>query len=71
LVINNNSKSNKINDQIFWYKAESHPDFKLGNKEFWEISKNMGSDSEDEEYDPNKAKKASKGGNINVKKTKW
>lgn len=71
LVINNNSKSNKINDQIFWYKAENHPDFKLGNKEFWEISKNMGSDDEDEEYDPNKSKKASKGGTINVKKTKW
>ena len=24
LVINNNAKSNKLQDQIFWYKAESH-----------------------------------------------
>jgi len=69
LVINNNSKSNKLNDQIFWYKAEDHPKFRLGSKEFWDISKNMGSDDE-EEYDPNKNKKKS-AVSINVKKTKW
>jgi len=58
--------------EIFWYKAENnHPPFKLGSKEFWEISKTMGSDDEDEAYDPSKSKKASKGGNINVKKTNW
>jgi len=70
LVINNNAKSNKLNDQIFWYKAENHPDFKLGSKEFWEISKGMGSDDEDEAYDPSKAKKR-QGPQINVKKNKW
>jgi len=70
LVINNNAKSNKLNDQIFWYKAENHPDFRLGAKEFWEISKNMGSDDEDEAYDPSKSKK-SKTPQINVKKSKW
>ena len=69
LVINNNAKSNKLNDQIFWYKAEDHPKFRLGSKEFWDISKNMGSDDE-EEYDPNKNKKKS-AVSINVKKTKW
>ena len=37
LVINNNSKSNKLQDQIFWYKAEHYGDFKLGSKEFWEM----------------------------------
>ncbi len=68
LVINNNSKSNKLTDQIFWYKASAHNDFKLGSKEFWEISQNMGSDDEDEVYDPNTAKKGPK---INVKKSKW
>ena len=41
LVIHNNSKSNKLTDQIFWYKAQSHPDFKIGAKEYWELSKNM------------------------------
>ena len=70
LVINNNSKSNKLNDQIFWYKAENHPDFRLGSKEFWDISKNMGSDDEDEAYDPSKSKKKT-GPTINVKKSQW
>ena len=70
LVINNNAKSNKLNDQIFWYKAENHPPFRLGANEFWEMSKKLGSDDEDEEYDPNKAKK-NKGSAINVKKSKW
>ena len=51
LVINNNAKSNKLYDQIFWYKAETRPDFRLGSKEFWDISKNLGSDDEDEEGD--------------------
>jgi len=71
LVINNNAKSNKLNDQIFWYKAENHPDFKLGSKEFWEMSKGIGSDDEDEMYDPSKTRKKSSGPQINVKKSKW
>jgi len=70
LVINNNAKSNKLNDQIFWYKAENHKNFKLGSKEFWEISKNLESDDEEEVYDPNTRDKK-KGPKINVKKNKW
>ena len=70
LVINNNAKSNKLNEQIFWYKAENHPPFRLGANEFWEMSKKLGSDDDDEEYDPSKAKK-NKGPSINVKKSKW
>ena len=71
LVIHNNAKSNKLNDQIFWYKASDHPDFRLGSKEFWEISAQMGSDDEDEEYDPSKTKKRNAGQQISVKKSKW
>jgi len=70
LVINNNAKSNKLQDQIFWYKAQQHGPFRLGSKEFWEISKNLGSDDEDDKpYDPATAK--GKGPKINVKKSKW
>jgi len=71
LVINNNSKSNKLHDQIFWYKADPHGDFRLGSKEFWEMSKNLGSDDEDDAYDPQSARKKSSGPKINVKKSKW
>jgi len=69
LVINNNAKSNKLTDQIFWYKAEAHPTFKLGSKEFWEMSKQLKSDDEDEAYDPKAGKKNAV--KIQVKKSKW
>ena len=70
LVINNNAKSNKLTDMIFWYKAESRPDYKLGSKEFWELSNNLTDDDGEKEYDPNQSKKRS-GPAIHVKKTKW
>jgi len=72
LVINNNSKSNKLNDQVFWYKADNHNDFRLGSKEFWELSKGLPDEAQEEQYDPNKIKKRNAGPKINVKKTsKW
>ena len=70
LVINNNAKTNKLQEQVFWYKAEPRGDFKLGSKEFWEISKDLGSDDDEEEYNPNSARK-SNNPKINVKKSKW
>jgi hypothetical protein len=69
LVINNNAKSNKLTDQIFWYKAAHYGEFKLGSKEFWELSKDIDSDDDEKSYDPNEGKK--KGSKINVKKNKW
>jgi hypothetical protein len=72
LVINNNSKSNKLHDQVFWYKADSHGEFRLGSKEFWELSKNLKDEDEEEAYDPNKVKKRGAGPKISVKKAnKW
>jgi hypothetical protein len=72
LVINNNSKSNKLHDQVFWYKADNHGDFRLGSKEFWELSKGMKDEDEEEQYDPTKNKKRGAGPKISVKKTtKW
>lgn len=69
LVIDNNSKSNRLQDQVFWYKADPHHNFKLGSKEFWDLSKDLNSDEEDEKYDPSNAKK--KGPKISVRKSKW
>jgi hypothetical protein len=72
LVINNNSKSNKLNDQVFWYKADNHNDFRLGSKEFWELSKGLPDEDQEEQYDPTKSKKRGAGPKISVKKTtKW
>ena len=71
LVINNNAKSNKLQDQIFWYKAQNHSGFKLGSKEFWELSKDIDSDDDEDVYDPNSVQKKGAGPKINVKKNKW
>lgn len=70
LVINNNSKSNQLQDQIFWYKASDHRPFRLGAQELWEASKDLDSDNdEEEEFDPMAMRAKSKGPRINVKKT--
>jgi len=71
LVIDNNVKSNKLSEQIFWYKANSdiRHDFKLGSKEFWEMSKSLGDEEEEAPYNPEQFRKV--GHKINVKKTKW
>jgi hypothetical protein len=69
LVINNNSKSNKLNDQVFYYKADNHNDFRLGSKEFWELSKGLPDEEQEEQYDPTKNKKRGAGPRISVKKT--
>jgi hypothetical protein len=71
LVINNNVKTNKLQDQVFWYKADGHNDFRLGSKEYWNLSKGYDSDDDDEKYDPDANKKKKNGQNIRVKKSKW
>ena len=64
----NNAKSNKLKIKFFGIKRQPHGDFKLGSKEFWEISKNLDSDDEEESYNPNSQVR---GPRINVKKSKW
>ena len=39
LVINNNAKSNKLSEQVFWYKADSRPDFRIGADPYWLYSR--------------------------------
>jgi hypothetical protein len=49
LVINNNTKSNKIEDQVFWYKAQTHDHFKIGSQHFWDMCENSGDESMDDD----------------------
>ena len=53
LVINNNAKSNKLEEQVFWYKAESHQDFKLGADILWQQASQMTCDSDDDDDEGN------------------
>ena len=70
LVIDNNAKSNRLQDQIYWYKAQPHGAFKLGSKQFWEASKNISSDDENEAYDPNSSRNNNlRGPTISVRKS--
>jgi hypothetical protein len=49
IVIDNTSKSNKLEDNIFWYEADDHPPFTVGSKEYWLIhNQNIADDCEDE-----------------------
>ena len=51
LVINNNAKSNKLVDQVFWYKAEPHANFRIGAPQFWKYSEeNYSNNTTNEEY---------------------
>jgi hypothetical protein len=69
LVIDNTSQSAKLEDCIFWYKADTHGDFRIGAAEFWQHSASYYQAKEDEmnPYDPNAAKRL-KGPVLNVHK---
>ena len=51
LVINNNAKSNKLEDQVFWYKADEHEPFILGAPEFWNHHSHHYDHQQDEDED--------------------
>ena len=51
LVIHNNAKSNRLDEQVFWYRADTHNDFKIGAPTFWEYSeKNYSSDNNEQVF---------------------
>jgi hypothetical protein len=63
LVVDNTSKSNKIEDQLFYYRAEEAPPFTIGSKQVWqENNAHLGSDSDGDE--PFDAKKTGKKGKV-------
>lgn len=47
LVIRNNAQSNKITDQVFWYRAELHDNFRIGLPEYWAMSRDVQEEEED------------------------
>jgi hypothetical protein len=70
LVVDNTSQSSKLEECVFWYKAEMHPDFRIGAPEFWAHSAQHYRGTEEEninEYDPNAARRL-KGPAIQVRK---
>jgi hypothetical protein len=39
LVIDNNAQSNKLEDQVFWYKATERGEFKIGADDYWKYDR--------------------------------
>ena len=72
LVINTNSKSNKLEDQVFYYKAEAHDDFKIGAEEYWKYHNENCADqmisTNDEGENINNVNQNKRGPKIHVKK---
>jgi len=70
LVINNNAKSNKLEDQVFWYKASGHDDFRLGAPQLWKYHNDNFNDGHDDDNSLNMNElNKKKGPRVNVKKT--
>jgi hypothetical protein len=69
LVICNGIQSNRLEDQVFWYKASEHPQFKMCDESLWLDNKPFTSSMlAQDEYAPEKVRK----GNdpwVKVKKT--
>lgn len=78
LVINNRANGNKLEDQVFWYKADPNKKLKMCDNELWDIqalqdekekhSSYNDDEDEDEEYDPNIIIKKKNTCKITVKK---
>ena len=71
LVIHNNAKSNKLEDQVFWYKADIKPDFRIGAQALWDYSRKhcRTNEQEGEEFEPTQINGRRNKTLINVKKT--
>lgn len=67
MVINNRTKSNRLEEQINWFKAELRSNFKVCSQMFWDMEaldkerksqKNYkGDDDDEEDYDPASSRK--------------
>ena len=75
LVINNLSRSSKLEDCVFWYEADIHPTYTVGSKEFWQkhnecsVNEDEDDDVREEMYDPVSFKpQKTKGPMLNIKK---
>ena len=60
LVLDNTSRSNKIQDCVYWYRAKHGRNFKIGSKELWSYCK--------KNYDSKKAKEDASFDNKKMKK---
>ena len=70
LVLDNTSRSNKISDCVFWYRAKPDRKYKIGDKSLWKFHKKNYDNNydDDKKIDANDFKKKN-AITVNVKKT--
>lgn len=70
LVIKNNSKSNKLEEQVYWYKANIHGPFKCGSQAYWKYHNENYKDIENEKqnFDISRYKMRGNKNLVNIKK---
>jgi hypothetical protein len=68
LVVYNNAKSNNIEDQVFWYKAEDHPNFRIGAPAFWKYHDENYTKGDEDEFDASAINRKRNRTVINVQK---
>jgi hypothetical protein len=55
LVICNNVNSNRLEDQVFWYKAAEHPPFHMCDSSLWANNQPFNSAMLNDQWDPRKS----------------
>jgi len=74
LVLDNTSKSNRIEDCVFWYKAKIHQNFRVGSQQFWNLHQKTysqkGPAGARGKGDPNEVKRNRNSQSLQVKKLK-
>jgi len=69
IVICNGVQSNRLEDQVFWYKASDHPPFRLCGDSLWADNKPFSSSMlSQDEYNPGNMQRKNSGPWVNVKK---
>lgn len=69
LVIHNGAKSNKLEDQVYWYKGDEHGDFRVCCPEAWEFSEqNYNLPEDDDNQDVSELYKKKNKVNLKIKK---
>lgn len=70
LVICNGIQSNRLEDQVFWYKAQEHPPFKMCDESLWADNKPFASSFlAQDEYNPEMVRRKASDPWVKVKKT--
>lgn len=69
IVIHNSAKSNQLQDQVFWYKADLHTNYRIGADVFWEMQQEDSDSDGEPEFDAAiYTQKRHKGPRVNIKK---